>query len=434
MRLSVSVLALLALLSWSLPAAATDTRVQSMGGGSLYHSLVDEASMLLYPSTIPLFGDSAWLEGGTQWPGTDPNAATNGVVPYQAGGSTVIDLTGQDFVGFSGGSWARHVGATTLELAFKRWPELSAASLKLTDDDQAALFTGDTAINNAANWGSLFYARKQGPARFGAVVTIWNDTTEHSTAGKADRRLGGTLVDGRLGAGYDFGGDNSFDAALGVQIGTYKDDTLNPDGKLGTRLMADTSWGVNLDARGRFKAFKGNHLVPWFQMDFGGEGVAWNTTDADAPAYRASSFGAAAGLDLVIQPLERFFIIPGLGLEYEMLKIDGVGTAGASGVVDYSALALPSFGLGVEAPLSDWFVLRFGARRSVVFTSLEESGVKTTTLTSENTIKTGFGLRFKSVTMDFLLDPTFWSNGPYALSGKPMANDAFASFALKATW
>jgi hypothetical protein len=405
-----------------------------MGGGSLYHSVVDEASILLYPSTIPLFGDSAWLEGGAQWPGTDAGTAPNGDVPYQAGGSTVIDLTGQDFVGFSGGTWSRHVGASTLELAFARWPELSAASLKLSDDDQAALFTGDTAINNAANWGSLFYARKQGPARFGGVITMWNDTTEHSTNGQADRRLGGTLVNGRLGVGYDFGGDNSFDAALGVEVGTYKDDTLNPDGKLGTRLMSDTAWALNLDARGRIKSFKGNHLVPWFEMDLGGEGVAWNTSDADAPAYRATSFGAAAGLDLVIQPLERFFIVPGLGLSYQLLSIDGEGTAGASGVVDYSALALPSFGLGVEAPLSDWFVLRFGARRAVVFTSLEESGVKETTATSINSIKTGFGLRFKSVTMDFLLDPTFWTNGPYALSGKAMTNDAFASFALKATW
>ena len=47
-------------------------------------------------------------------------------------------------------------------------------------------------------------------------------------------------------------------------------------------------------------------------------------------------------------------------------------------------------------------------------------------------LRTGFGLEFGNVTMDFLLDPTFWTGGPSALfdSGDNLA----AQFALKATW
>lgn len=427
---------LVAVLTMLLPglAGATETRLQSMGGGSLYYSLPDEASVFIFPSLISSFPDTTFIEGAAEWPGAEAGAAPEGDLPYQVGGTVFLDLGSKHYFGFHGGSYSTHVGDGTLTLAFDRWTQLTKDSLKITAADRELLYTGNTAINNAAQAGTLFYGRRFTGSRLGAMVSFWTDTLERTNSGKTERRYGGTLVDGRIGFGGDISKTDSFDMAIAGGYGTYGDDTLNPDGKLGTRLKADPSWNIGLDARARLKAFKGNYLVPYLTVGYGGEGVAWNVAVADAPSYSSKAFLIAAGLDLTIQPLENFFIVPGVGVSYSMVTVSGGGSAGSGTVIDASRFSLPVFGLAVEAPLADWLCLRFGMRHWMYSQSFKDSGKEEKLRTSETTFGTGLGMRFASLSMDFMLDPQFWTKGPYAVSGQALDNGMAASFAMKATW
>ncbi len=429
MRRMLACLIAVALLGTATVALATDTRLQSMGGGHKYYTIEDEAGVLLFPSSLVLFPNTVYVEGGFGWPSDDElgnaqpgirggTTATN--VPYNAAGGIHLGFGENAVLGVYASSLSRNVSFNSLGWALASWNETSGIP-----GDQTG---GDTSISNADHKGTILYAHRIGKARLGALISIWGDAYKVLAPETAKIERGGLWFEGRLGVGFDFGARNSADIALGFNYGSFKDDLVPNAGTtaLSTRLKADASWDLALDARAKIEAF-GNFVVPYLALDFGGDGAKWNEQTADAPSVSGSTFALAAGVDFLITPLENFHIVPGIGLGYGTNVIKGGET-----VRNDSDLVIPYYGVGLDARVVKWFALRFGISQAVVFSKRE--GV-TTDVRSHDVVtrlRTGFGLEFGNVTMDFLLDPTFWTGGPSALfdSGDNLA----AQFALKATW
>ena len=433
MRRTMICLVAVALLGASAEALATDTRLQSMGGGHKYYTVLDEAGVLLFPSTLVLYPNTVYVEGGFGWPADDelgnPEAGVRGNttatnLPYNAAGGIHLGFGENAVLGVYASSLSRNVSPGALGWALGNWNEVVAAETALAADE----IGGDTSIRNADHKGTILYAHRIGKARLGALVSVWGDSYKVLAPETMKVERGGLWFEGRVGAGFDFGGRNTADLALGFHYGSFQDD-LVPNASttaLSTRLKGDASWGLALDARTMIEAF-GNFVVPYLALNFGGDGVAWNNQEPDAPSVSGSNVSLAAGVDLVITPLENFHIVPGIGLGYGSSVMKGGET-----VRNDSDLVIPYYGVGLDARVVKWFALRFGISQAVVFSKRE--GVVTDERSHDvvTRLRTGFGLEFGSVAMDFLLDPTFWTGGPSALfdSGDNLA----AQFALKATW
>ncbi|MBM4372489.1 MAG: hypothetical protein FJ098_12590 [Deltaproteobacteria bacterium] len=428
-RRTLALVATLAVLGFGTPARATDTRLQSMGGAHRVYTVPDEAAAWLFPSTLVLFPNVVWVEGGVGWPADDEqgnpepgirNNTTAADLPYNAAGGIHLALGKNGVLGVWASSLSRNVSPGALGWALASWNE--------TDGIPGAETDGDVSLRNADHKGSLAYAHRIGKARLGVLLSVWGDAYKVKSPATERVERGGLWVEGRLGAGFDFGTRSSADLALGFHYGSFKDDLVPGSGgtALSTRLKADASWGLALDARSRLEAF-GNFVVPYLALDFGGDGVAWNEKTPDAPEVSGSTVALAAGVDFLITPLENFHIVPGVGLGYGMDLLKGGET-----VRDDSDLVIPYYGVGLDARVVKWLALRFGLTQAVVFS--KEEGVTEDRRTHDvvTRLRTGFGLEFGNVSMDFLLNPTFWTGGPSALFDS--GSDLAAQFALRATW
>ena len=429
MRKTLTCLVALAMLGAATEALATDTRIQSMGGGHKYYTVLDEAAVLLFPSTLVLFPNVVVVEGGFAWPAGDElgNAepgirgnTTASNAPYNAAGGLHLGLGENAVLGVYGSSLSRNVSWNSLSWALASWSE--------TGDMAGDQVDGDISIRNADHKGTILYAHRIGKTRLGAALSVWGDSYKIESPATQAVDRGGLWVEGRIGAGFDFGGRNSADLALGFHYGAFTDDLVPTADTtaLSTRLKGDASWGLALDARTMIEA-AGNFVVPYLALDFGGDGVKWNEQTEDAPSVSGTTFALAAGVDFLITPLENFHIVPGLGLGYGMNVIKGDEIE-----KNDNDLVIPYYGVGLDARVVKWLALRFGFSQAVVFSKRETITEEVKTNDVVTRFRTGFGLDFGNVSMDFLLDPTFWTGGPSALfdSGDNLA----AQFALKAIW
>jgi len=429
MRKTLTCLVAVAVLGAAAEALATDTRLQSMGGGHWYYTVQDEAAVLLFPSTLVLHPNTAFVEGGFGWPAGDelgnPEAGIRGGTtadnaPYNAVGGIHLGLGENAVLGVYASSLSRNVSPNSLGWALLNWNETAGITGAQTD--------GDGSIRNADQKGTLVYAHRFGKARLGALISVWGDSYKKLSPATEKIERGGLWFEGRLGAGLDFGARNSAELALGFHYGSFTDDLVPTAGStaLSTRLKADASWGMALDARTMLEAL-GNFFVPYLAVDFGGDGVKWNEQTPDAPSVSGSTFGVAAGLDLLVTPLENFHVVPGIGLGYAANVLKSEET-----VRNDSDMVIPYYGVALDARVVSWFALRFGISQAVVFSGRESVTTEERSHDVVTRVRTGFGLEFGNITMDFLLDPTFWTGGPSALfdAGDNLA----AQFALKATW
>ncbi|MFH1531329.1 MAG: hypothetical protein ABIK09_11440 [Pseudomonadota bacterium] len=429
MRRMMLCLVAVALSGAATEAFATDTRLQSMGGGHRYFTVQDEAAVLLFPSTLVLFPNTVYVEGGFGWAddelgnsdaGEPEIATTASNAPYNAGGGIHLGFGQNAVLGVYASSLSRNVSANSLTWALNNW--------KKTENIVGPLRDGDNSIRNADQKGTILYAHRIGKTRLGALVSVWGDSYKKLSPETEKFERGGLWFEGRLGAGFDFGGRNSADIALGFHYGSFTDDIVPPGGStaLSTRLKADASWGLALDARTMIEAF-GNFVVPYLAVNFGGDGTKWNEQTADAPSVTGQTFTVAAGLDVVITPLENFHIVPGVGISYGMNKLED-----GEIVRNDSDLVIPYYGVGLDARVVKWLALRFGISQAVVFSKRESATSDESNQDVVTRLSTGFGLEFGNVAMDFLLDPTFWTGGPSALFASDQ--NLAAQFALKATW
>ncbi len=418
-----------------IPAAAqaTDTRIQSLGGKEKYFTIHDESNALVLPATLLFFTNLVYVDAGLQpgWAADEPASAD---FPYNAGFAVHYGLGEDTVIAFYGSSLNRYVSGDLLDRAFGGDGLWSGASYDVPGNAEQQ---GNRAIHNADHKGTALFAQRLGSMRLGVGLSFWGDNYS-ITDPESDRvNRGGTLFEGTIGLGFDIDSTDSVDLALKVLGGTFSDSISVPSGAGGsdevTRFSSDLNWGVGLLGRAVFGIPGGEKIVPYLSVDVARGGFALNT-EKDAVSDQGTMYQVAAGTDVRIQPLDRVFIYPGIGLAVIGLK----GTESVDDTTetfqDDMAWLAPFVSASVDAQVLDWLAFRFAARQSVIFRSWEtatQRGKDNDTLT-ELTI--GSNLHFKSFDIDFMVNPEMFLNGPALFTGKEWTDGMAFQSALRFQW
>lgn len=405
--------AILTAVPW-LTATASDTRLQSLGGGEKVWTVDDEFGALLLPGQLLAHPNTFYVDGGlaADWARRDTAA---GETPYDVGFGFYLALGEDTIIGFYGSSLSRYVSPLALSNAFG-WAE-SLGDLTAGDME------GDLAINNADHMGTLVVAQRFGKVRTGLTLSLYAHSYEITEPANARVEKGGGQFDGRLGVGYDLSEKNSLDLAIGFSTSWFNDKMVPTEGEqfLATRLKGDPGWGIDVLGRGVFDLGKGTDLIPYVGLNVGGGGVVWNTGTDTAPTNELTSLGMVLGADLKFQPLEKVFLYPGLGLSYQKVSLDQSG----ENVVNDWTFRAPFVSVALDARLTSWFSLRSGVRQSFRFQSAYD-GIRTTKGTGADTdFSLGVGFHVGQVDLDLRLNPLLLTEGPNIVSGKAL-DDGFA--------
>jgi len=421
-------------------AHATDTRIQSLGGKEKYFTVFDETNVLVLPSTLLLFTNLVYVDAGTEpvWAAQDADGAN---IPYNAGFGVHYGLGQDTVIAFYGSSLSRYVSGDLLQRAFTGqglWGEATyeVPEVKPADENQQE---GERAIHNADHKGTALFAQRLGKMRLGIGLSFWGDNYTISDPESDRLSRGGTLFEGTVGLGFDLDGNDSLDLAVKVLGGKFEDSLSAPSGSGGTtevtRFSSDLNWGLGLLGRAMFGIPGGEKIVPYLSVDMARGGFGLNAeNEADAVSDQATRYSVIAGTDVRIQPLERVYIYPGIGLAVVGIK----GTESLEGITETFqndlALVAPFVSASVDAQVLDWLAFRFGARQSVIFSSWEtatQQGKDSDTLT-EFTL--GSNLHFKNLDIDLMVNPEMFLKGPSLFTGKEWSDGMAFQSALRFQW
>ncbi|MBM4355337.1 MAG: hypothetical protein FJ109_16385 [Deltaproteobacteria bacterium] len=419
-----------------IPAAAqaTDARIQSLGGKEKLVTVHDEAGVLVLPSTLLLFSNLVYADAGIA-PAGAANDADGANIPYNAGFGVHLGLGQDTAIAFYGSSLSRYVSGDLLDRAFGKKGLWSGVSYKVPDGDEEA---GERAIHNADHKGTALFAQRVGKLRLGVGLSFWGDN--YSVVDPESEKLsrGGTLFEGTVGLGFDIDNTDNLDVALKVLAGRFSDTVGLPSGAGGTdevtRLSSDLNWGFGLLGRAAFGIPGGEKIVPYISFDVSRSGFGLNMEE-EAVSDEQTFYQVSAGADVRIQPLDRVFVYPGIGLAVMGIK----GTESLSGLPDETfqddmAWLAPFVSAAVDAQVLDWLAFRFGARQSVIFYDWETSvqrGKDSDTLTE---ITLGSNLHFKNFDIDFMLNPEMFLAGPALFTGNDWNNGMAFQSALRFQW
>lgn len=401
----------------SLPAFATETRVASLGGAEQEFLVLDEFNVLHLPATLALFPNVTYAEFASVWPG----AQADGGAPYSGLFAFHYAITDKTVVAFYGSSSHRSVLMEPVEY-IADW-----TGSDIEDDEMY----GDAAVNRAEHKGTLLVAHRLGDLRLGLELGFWGSSSTIDKPENLQTALGGTHLDVALGLGLDLADNQTFDLAGRLSLGWFDDDRFVIQGGesyLATRLDVSTEWSGQLLARGVLKLGT-EKLVPFASIGFGGGGVAWNQAVTDAPDTSLSVMAVSAGANLVLQPLEGVYVMPGAGLRWASRNLeDGGNTQLGLSVFN------PFFGVAVDARLATWLALRFAARQNLTWASTETATLEGSESDSQTEMTMGLGIRMGQVDIEWMLNPQMLVQGPAVLSGGDTAVSFATQAALKFTW
>ena len=273
--------------------------------------------------------------------------------------------------------------------------------------------------------------------RLGTTLSIGGSRRDTSSVDQQSN----TAVNFAAGIGFDLSETNSLDFALGLQFGSF----TNIEGTAGDRYTPNGLFGINLTAKGEFQVHQIAKLVPYLRFGYDSRGVKHasrndeNGLGNEAKQGSITNTTLSLGSDLAISPVEGVLIQPGIGLAFRSSSASGTATAFAPvQSVESSQLIMPYYGFAAEAKAFDWMVLRLGARQTIV--KQDDGNTLPAPASNEqhksdvvNTVTTGFGFKLMGWYLDMNINPMFFNNGPYIISGN--ATTPFAvDFALGYDW
>ena len=276
--------------------------------------------------------------------------------------------------------------------------------------------------------------------RLGTTLSIGG----HRNDGPSTSQNSNTLVNFAAGIGFDLSETNSLDFGLGLVFGSFTNIEGTQD-----RWLSNGLFGLTITGKGEFQVHQIAKLVPYLRFGYDSRGVKHNarTDEAglgnDAKQGTVNNTTLSLGSDLAISPVEGVLIQPGIGLAFRSSTASGNSApAGATQNVESSQLIMPYYGFAAEAKAFDWMVLRLGARQTIVKqddgNTLPNTGPTAPSNekhTSDvvNTVTTGFGFKLMGWQLDMNINPQFFNNGPYIVTGN--ATTPFGvDFALGYDW
>ncbi len=407
---------LVLLLSW--PCLATETRVRSLGGAEQQFLVLDEFNVLHLPATLVLFPNLTYAEFAAVWPDSQDDTGLG-----QYGGLFAFHyaLSTDTVLAFYGSSSHRSVLGSAVEYI----GDWSGSDM---EDDE---LLGEASVSRADHKGTLMLAHRMGDVRLGLQLGFWGRTTSVDAPESQQMNRGGSQFEAGVGLGFDLPEAQSFDLAGSFSMGWFDDDrwvVQGGDSYLATRLDVSTEWSAKLLARGVLK-LGSEKIVPFATVGLGGGGVAWNQDVADAPDVSVSTLFIAAGTNLVLQPLEGVFVMPGVGLRWGSQSLeDGGDTQLGTTVLN------PYVGVAVDARVATWLALRFGARQNLTWTGAEAATLEMSGSDTDTEMTLGLAVRLGQVDVDWMVNPRMLVEGPAVLSGSNAAVPFATQASVKFTW
>lgn len=271
----------------------------------------------------------------------------------------------------------------------------------------------------------LGFGMKAGESlRFGAHASVGGQNfTDKTTNNKVQNN---TLFQLGAGLGFDLSETNNMDFGIDLRIGSFTN-----QGPQGDLYQPGTLLRFGLVFKGEFQVHQIAKIVPYFNLAYDTRNVAHASDQQGAGARFANAALTTLqlGSDLAIQPVEGVLIQPGIGLAFGTSNVVGKAVNDPVGNIPNTTLdassnrIIPYYGFAAEAKAFDWMVLRLGARQQVVVTNIGNTAQAGAPSNEEhlstvvNTVTTGMGFKLMGWDLDVNVNPQFFNNGVYAVTG-----------------
>ncbi len=271
--------------------------------------------------------------------------------------------------------------------------------------------------------------------RLGTTIAIGG--SKNST--DANNQQDATMFQLNFGLGFDLGETNSLDFGIRLEIGSFTNVEAGSD-----RFISDGLFSFGLLAKGEFQVHPIAKIVPYFKLDIDSFAIL-HAVHTQFPTHETrrgaiSNTRVQLGADLAINPAERVLVQPGLGLMFQQSVAEGNPNPGPNQNTtseDQNAI-MPYYGFAAEAQAFDWLALRVGARQTIQQfnqknTLPQPASNEKHTSTVQNSLTTGLGISLRGWQIDLNVNPTFFNNNLFAVSG--VATSPYAvDFAIVYDW
>lgn len=418
--------ALMAIAVISTVAAATDTRIASIGTSSTF--IKDFSDIYFLPANLALYPKQIGAELGT-YPAS---------YPYY--GSASVTFTNNEEQ-----TWGVMGLDINHALAYENMFSEDIVYLNAPGTHWRTIY--GIQIPMLDSKFHLFYAKKLGTLTAGlhlarAAGSHTGDYTDSTGLNwKEDQSSGMWQVNG--GISMASGENIDLDAAFAYSLLSFKGDYQV---SLGTTTVGGTieNNGGSIIAVGA-RVFYGMSdelkLVPAFGVY--NYSLGYKTSYRDTAENRLwaqggekSTMNVSGAFGLNYKPVENVTLIGGLHLAYAKTTIKDTNAIFGTGAKEENItyLTLPGFSAGVEAELLKWMWLRFGASKMLTKTSSEEKGhsVPTGSYTEKHSSTSapyafsfGLGLKFGRLSIDAKLNDDQPFNLGYLMSGDNTNSNPF---------
>lgn len=413
-------------------AFATRTRTNSLSGQEKAFTVKDQANIFVFPQRMVEYGNQVDVDA------TNGNKYGTMNVRYSLTDDAVLLLFGQR------SPWVPVVHRATLGGVDKdQQPVAGVNAASVSGFAQKAV----DPTNH--QFGIGFGTRVGEGARLGGTFSLGGNNRTRDGNWTHDN----TWIDFDVGFGLDIGETDSLDLGLSIGIGAFSNIESSE------RYVSAGLFNIGLLAKGEFSVHQIASIVPYLQFIYDGRAIEHQPTNAclgqpqDCAALKGNTANTDVrlGADLAIKPAEGVLVQPGLGLRIQSAVGEGNETKTANAPIltqEESVFVTPYYGFAAEAAAFDWLLLRVGARQSIILSNNTntipppaggvppgESPPSNERHWSDvvNTVTAGFGIQLRGWTIDLNINPSFFNNGVFAVTGA--ATNPFAvDFAIVYDW
>ena len=371
------------------PAFATQSRINSMGGGVKQITVLDERNIFALPAELVKWGTWAGLE-------IDGPGHTSFGFHYNFNPTTVLALYGTN----------QQKNALDLD-GSNGLPSV----LQATD---GFANTGDAGSTHKM---TAIFGVDLGTTRLGFLVGFWGDNRASFDDGDVDTARHGPLkIEAGIGAGFAMGAAD-LDLGLSFQYGSTTD--LGNDAE----VLSNNSQ-IDIGLLGRLTVpFSGPHEI----VAFLGFDVAISNgqfTQDGSNAMSGFAWNLVLGSDIRLNLADGIIVQPGIGFRFGQAAV--TTTPDDGDIVENKAgqFVAPFYNVAVDVKVTDWLDIRFGGGQEVVFNStsqftdakLDAGGTSNSDV--RHKIATGVGFNLPAgVGIDIEVSTGWWKQGPYFISG-----------------
>ena len=393
----------------AVPAMATQSRINSLSGSEKSYTIRDEANIYGLPQFLVDHGNEVDVDNASGGSYGRMN------IRYALSDDAVLLLFGI------------------------RSPWLAVTNRATVGGNTPASQAGFTPgspdpVNH--QFGIGFGTKLGDTLRLGTTIAIGGSKNSKDANDQQDA----TMFQLNFGLGFDLSETNSLDFGIRLEIGSFTNIEQGSN-----RFVSDGLISFGLLGKGEFQVHPIAKIVPYLKLDIDSFGIL-HAVHTQFPANETrrgaiSNTRIQVGADLAINPAERVLVQPGVGLMYQQSVAEGNPAAGPnpnSTAEDQSAI-MPYYGFAAEAQAFDWLALRVGARQTIkqfnqsnTVPQPQPTNEKHTS-TVQNSLTTGLGISLRGWQIDLNVNPTFFNNNIFAVSG--VATTPYAvDFAIVYDW